>query len=59
MAHAESNRSPSPTRDGENAEPTRAAYQTPRLTKLNLTETEGSSGLGGDGGFFAVVSGPN
>ncbi len=49
MAHAESNRSPSPARDSETAEPTRAAYRIPKLLKLDLKETEGLGGSGADG----------
>ncbi len=55
MAHAESNRSPSPARDSETAEPTRAAYRIPKLLKLDLKETEGLGGSGADG---ASQSGP-
>jgi hypothetical protein len=49
MAHAESNRSPVRTGDAETPAPARSAYSSPRLLKLDLTATQGSTGGSTDG----------
>lgn len=49
MAHAESNRSSSLDPNAESVGPARSAYASPRLLKLDLTETEGLSGGNQDG----------
>ena len=56
MAQAEPNRSHSLDPNAASVEPARSAYASPRLLKLNLAETEGAFGVGGDGDS---QSGPN
>ncbi len=49
VPNTDSNRAPVQTRDAETPAPARSAYASPRLLKLDLTETEGSTGGNQDG----------